>query len=188
MPRTRKDTLVLISDKEKKSGGVEIKVRFPTSVFDKLCQTKQLIGAANFTEVFKRAIQRHLEILKLVKRGHRIFATRENPSDRRSIELALDIKEPAVEIEEIEVTKVRLKFSVDELQQLREIQKILQVEVGDTSTPLIESIASYCWMVDKKHQGFKAILIIALKSLKPPSRSVELKFDEETLLLAKKKK
>ena len=161
--------------------GITVSVKFPPAIFQKLTQARVLSGATSIKEVIRAALDKHVETLRLVQEGYRIFAAPEDFRSQNTVPITPEwqnVGEVDLSQEPV-IAEVKLAFGPEELRFIDALQDMLGIGQSDISTPVIQAVLAYFWMLDRQQNGYPSIH--AVKDA--PPRCAELKFDRDTLLL-----
>ena len=164
-----------------KRDGIDVNVKLPTVIHNMALFIRQNTEVRTLKEVFLMALEKHVETLRLVLEGYRIFAAPTDFSSTSAVHMTPDLKSvDASEVDEEDVmAEMHIGMSVKELKLIREIQDMLMLGTTDISAPVSQAIMAYFWMVDKQQKGYPSIHAVR----DAPPRCVELFFDPETLLV-----
>jgi len=161
--------------------GITVSVKFPPAIFQKLTRARVMSGAAGIKDVIRAALNKHVETLRLVQEGYRIFAAPEDFRSKNTVPITPQWQ-PAAPGDlsgEAVIAEIKLGFGPEELRLLDDIQDMLGLGQSDISTPVIQAVLAYFWMLDRQENGYPSIH--AVKDA--PPRCAELRFDRETLLI-----
>ncbi|MFH2008031.1 MAG: hypothetical protein ABI333_15725 [bacterium] len=161
--------------------GIDVSVKLPTVIHKMALEIRQLTDAKTLKDVFLAALDKHVETLRLLLEGYRIFAAPADFSSTSAVSVTPDLKSvDATELDEADIaTEMRIGMSVTELKLIREIQDMLFLGTTDISAPVSQAVMAYYWMIDKRRKGFPSIHAVR----EAPPRCVELFFDPETMLI-----
>jgi hypothetical protein len=162
-------------------GGIEVSVKFPPAVFRKILQVKAMSSAQTIKDVIRAALDKHVETLRLLQEGYRIFAAPADFTDENTVAITPEwesLDEIEVDSQDV-ITEVQLGFEAQDLKLLSEIQEAMGLGHREISTPVIQSVLATFWMLDKQQNGYPSIH--AVKDA--PPRCAELKFDRDSLMI-----
>lgn len=161
--------------------GIDVSVKLTPAIHGMSLSIKRMTGAASLKAVFLAALDKHVGTLRLVMEDYRIFAAPADFSDENTVQMTTELM--SVDASEVDdsavITEMRFGFEVAELKLIAEIQDMLMLSSADISTPVIQAVMAYFWMLDKQAKGFPSIH--AVKDA--PPRCVELVFDRSSLLI-----
>lgn len=164
--------------------GVQLRLRLPAAVFNKLLEIKKRLGLDELHDLYVRALEKYLEILKLVIKGYYIFATVRTGVYGINLDHGATTSTVEVQIDKVKVvTEVTPRFSAAEIGIYMQIEKIFKdsvkpEDVPDMSTIFVEAITIMVWRVDRSSAGES---VKADKN--PPQGVILLPFYSKTLLI-----
>lgn len=159
--------------------GITVAVKFPPAIFQKLTQARAMSGLSSVKDVIRVALDKHVETLRLVQEGYRIFAAPEDFRAGNTVPItpewqAADSSDLS---RETVITEMKLGLGPEELRFIDEIQDLLGLGQSDISTPVLQSVLAYFWMLDRQQKGYPSIHAVK----EAPPRCAELRFDRESL-------
>lgn len=170
--------------KEGSRRGVQLRLKFPAAIFNKLLEIKKRLGLDELHDLYVIALEKYLEILKLVINGYHIFATARTGIEGIDLDPGTIAITGKVLIDKVKVvTEVTPRFSAAELSIYMQVEKIFKntvkpEDIPDMSTIFVEAITIIVWRVDRNSAGES---VKADKN--PPQGVIRLPFDRKTLLI-----
>lgn len=186
MPKKRDTVGYAREDLKEPSSGVQVTVRFPASVFNRLNKTRKSLGIDNFRDVFVKAVREYFKVIQLVVDGHWIYVV-----DKLQVgDVDLDpgvSNQGFTENDNVEVVaEMNPRFNPEELRTMVNIQKLFQDHAGysiNVNEIVEEAIVILNWVVDKRLSGKKVTA-----SKKQNKKALELPIDHETLMVRRIKR